>query len=462
MIEPGKKSNFINIRFWFCCVIVINLVVVFFSCISTNEYLKWSSYQLYGLQLITMPLYLYAKAKKVKNLFLPSFFILNYFLISQTLGSYLVPRGFGWYKGFELTTTSIENYNTIVPYLLLANFALFVLSCASFRRLQREVLSPTKIYLNTKASLEVVLKSVVFLAFFFAVSCFDLYQAFSFQLAIMVGHITSKQLNATALRWMVYATYLIIFLSFTYDNKRELAMAIFLIAFVEMHAKEYKLELSIRGFLNFTAFALVFFIMVMAASIMRGYGNFSPNSFFDAIIYIPQYIVSDNFVDGITDNLELNYSYGVTVTAMDHVLTQKMHYLYGESFIKVFFLPVSREFFPFKPESAMLLFTKEYSYEWWIEGGSLPISLPAEAFMNFNYFGLVAFTAIVFLLNRFFVRFSYNKGSEFAKYSYLFLFITVLMFARGSGIDQYVLYYLFAAPVLLLIAFSNKLTACKV
>ena len=83
----------------------------------------------------------------------------------------------------------------------------------------------------------------------------------------------------------------------------------------------------------------------------------------------------------------------------------------------------------------------------------MPVMSASEMFVNFHYLGLVAFAFIWWGLNLVYIRWHRIKGHSFAAHSYLFLSITVLMLARGSGIEQYLLYYFFAVPLFLMHAF---------
>ena len=78
--------------------------------------------------------YLLGAAGQLKNLFMPTFFVLVYFLVNLTLGSWLVPRDYGWNKWFTEIALSIDYYNIIVPFLLASNLILFFLSRATLRR----------------------------------------------------------------------------------------------------------------------------------------------------------------------------------------------------------------------------------------------------------------------------------------------------------------------------------------
>jgi hypothetical protein len=194
--------------------------------------------------------------------------------------------------------------------------------------------------------------------------------------------------------------------------------------------------------------AAAFLLLVLTASVLRGYGNFDVATPVQAVARVPEYVASENFLSGLTDNLELNYSYGAAVTSMGMMLDGRIDVQYGASLAKLFFLPIPRDILPEKPSSVMQIFTREFVPHWHEEGSSLPVMSPAELFINFHYGGVLALAIIWFILDQCFLAFQSAKPRSFASLSFLFLVITVLLFARGSGIEQYLLYYMLAAPVL--------------
>jgi hypothetical protein len=439
-------------------ILAINLFAALFAAVLPNEFLAYNSYLFYGLQLFTMVPYLVRKAGYIKNLFLPTFFVLIYFLVSMTFGSYLVPRDYGWDKQFADVATDIRTYRLIVPFFMLSSIVLFVLSAKAFDTLAR---AP---YHDPPGNLQHVglapgaglAKIPFYFAAFFAVSYFDIYSAFSFQLALLILHLTDPALRRRWYRYSVYLFYLGVKVGLSYENKREIVMVLFLITFLECYYGRLPLRFTFKSVAGYILIGVSFFALVLAASILRGYGDFPVASIIDAFSYIPGYMSSEMFVDGITDNLELNYSYGVSIAAVDHALRGVIPYQYGGSLIKVFFLPIPRDAIPFKPDSILQIFTQIYAPEWWLEGGSMPVVFSADMFLNFNYLGLVPYALVWWVINRGFLRFHIVSPQSFIAYSCVFFFISVMMFARGSGIEQWLLYYLLAAPVFFLAGLAHK------
>lgn len=408
----------------------------------------WHSYALYGLQAVTMMPYLLRKAAFFEDLFIPTFLVLAYFLANLTLGSYLVPRDYGWDKEFAAAALDINRYNVIVPFLLLCNVGLFLLTASTLRALeQRDGRVSVTSARDTTSAAGAMLRMGCYFVAFFAVSYYGIYGAFSFQLALLILHLTDPSLHRRWYRYFVYAFYLVVVLAFSYENKREIAMVLFAITFLETYHARYSLRLSPVAIAGYALLAVSFFVLIMMASILRGYGDFPVASVIEAVSYVPQYMTSEMFIDGIVDNLELNYNYGVAVTSIDYGMRGLIDYQYGASFIKIFFLPIPRDLIPVKPESMMQIFTQAYAPEWWGGGGSMPVMFASDMFLNFHYLGLIPFMLVWMVINLLFAKIHTAAPRSFVVLSCIFVSMTVLMLARGSGLELWLLYYLIAAPV---------------
>jgi hypothetical protein len=433
-------------------IIILLLVNVALACavvagLFSNRQLMMDSYWLYGFQLVTLLPCVLARMRWLGDGFLPSTFVLAYFLVNLTLGAYLVPRGYGWNKQFADATAQVQHYSLIVGYLMLCNVALTWLSLRALAKLSLAPASRSgEEGLAAFDEQNYLWRSGLFLLLFFAVSVADVYSAFSLQLGIILLHLADPSLRSKRLRYPIYIIYLAIMVAVSFENKREVAMTLFAIIFLECFFTNARLQFTPIKLLRYIMIFSIFMFFIITASVLRGYGEFVAKSPFDLITIVPGYIGSDIFADGITDNLELNYNYGVTITSMDFVLRGLIDYQLGASVIKPLFLPFPREFLLWKPESVLQVFTRAYAPDWWAEGGSMPVSLAAEMFINFNIAGVLALGAIIGLLNRLYVH-SAPSAHRLSGYSSAFLALTVLMLARGSGLEQYLLYFGVSLPI---------------
>jgi hypothetical protein len=429
-------------------VLILNLALIGVSIVLPNRWHMYHSCWLYAIQFVTMVPYLTRRAYFAKHLFIPSFFTLVYFLANLALGGFLVPRDYGWNKNYTDVARTITSYAVLVPYLLAANTALFLVTCQTIRELGASA-SPNAPVATRRRSLPIALAiDAMCLGVFTLITLLDVYSAFAFQLAILIPHLTDLARQRPPRRFLVYAAYLLVFVAWNFDNKRELAMVLFLVAYLECAFGGYRLRLRARSLAAATAFVAGFMGLVVTASVLRGYGGSDAETLLDAVTYVPQYVRSDLFIDGLTDNLELNYNYGAAVNAIELGMTGRIPLQLGGSIWKALWMPVPRSVFPEKPESIMQIYTRVYAPDQASIGGSLPVSFSSEMFLNFNVLGLIPFTLVWLLINRMYLRCDRGASGTFAHYSCVFLCITILMFARGSGLEQWLFYYALAVPIL--------------
>jgi hypothetical protein len=437
-------------------VLVVNLLLVACSVVLDNAWLMEHGYLLYAAQALTLLPYLAWRVFYVHHLFMPSVFALAYYLVNLTLGGYLVPRDFGWNKDYTDVARGIEHYQVIVPYLLAVNVVLFLLTCHTVRQLatpragtegRSRAAAPLAVQLVTDGAC---------IGAFVLTTMGGVFFAYAFQLAILILHLTYLLRQDASRRYLIYAVYLLAFVGSNFGNKREIVMVLFLMVFLEAWHRRERLRFTVRTVMAGAGLATTLMGTVLTASILRGYGGFDPESLAQALRFVPRYVTSDVFVDGVTDNLELNYNYGSTVTSIAMVIDGRLPYQWGASLWKVLWLPVPRTLVPEKPQSTMQLYTQEYAPELWADEGSLPVAFSSEMFVNFGPLGLVPFALIWAAINRLYRGIDMNRTASFGLYSRLFLVMTILMFARGSGLEQWLLYFVVAAPLLWLVAVLQR------
>lgn len=435
-------------------VLILNIGLVIGALVLPNRWLIYNSYALYAIQLLTLVPYLVWRAYFAKHLFIPSFFTLMYFLVNLTFGGFLVPRDYGWNKNYADVARSISSYGVLVPYLLAANIVLFLVTCHTIRRL---ALTPSHATHRASPRLPLAVALLIdaaYIAAFVLITVLNVYSAFAFQLAILILHLSLLVQTRQRRRFVLYGIYLLTFVAWNFDNKRELAMLLFLITYFESLYGGFRVRLRPRNIVAAGGFVCAFLGLVITASVLRGYGGSDAETLVDAVAYVPQYIGSDLFIDGLTDNLELNYNYGAAVNAIELGMKGSIPLQLGGSLWKVLWLPVPRALFPDKPESIMQIYTRVYAPDQASIGGSLPVSFSSEMFLNFNVFGLLPFALVWLAIDRLYRKCDEGPGGTFSHRSCVFLSISILLFARGSGLEQWLFYYFLGAPIL---AFASVL-----
>lgn len=431
-------------------LIIWNLALVSLGILLPNETLMWESWQLYCLQAIVIIPYIVRRAKYASNLFMPSLFTLAFFSVNLCFGAYLVPRGFGYYKDYTSRALAITSYHKIVPYLLLCNLVLCLVTVRTLQLLENRQ-SNNRDHAST-ASGAGIISQVLLICGFVVCSYFDFPGAFSVQLALLVVHFAILSRVRASYRYIIYPLYLILEVALNFDNKREIVIVLFLLLFFEAYYRRVRLSMSVGNLIRYTVAVGAFFGFVLTASILRGYGGFEPGSVVQAVRVIPDYIGAPVFQDAIVDNLELNYDYGSSITAIDFTVHGKLPHLLGLSFWKVLFLPIPRDLVSWKPQSVLQLYTQAYDPTFWSENLSLPVVFSSEMYVNFSFFGLLPFALVWVGLNRIFVGFHEANPHSFWYHTSVFLCVTTLIFARGSGMELYVLTYLLAVPVFVVVA----------
>lgn len=436
-------------------IFVVNGFLALTALLLSNDFLKWNSFLFYGAQLLTFVPYLLYRFKFVHYLLLPSFFMLFYFLVNLVFGSYLAPREFGWNKAFMYELMMVENYNLIVSYIMLSNLALFWLCCIALKKMH-SIVRVDSIENVCSVKKNIVIRSLLFAAVFGLVSIFWGFGKFAIQMALVIAHLSDKSMQKSRLRIFVYAFYLIMMLVFNYESKREIILILLVMLLIESVCRDIHFKFKLGSIFAFGALGVIFFVFILAASILRGYGGFESGSFIDAIAYIPSYMGSDGFIDGLTDNLEVSYNYAAAVIPIDYVLNGRIDYQYGLTLIKVLFMPIPREIFPMKPDSIIMIFTREYDPALWSVGGSYPVVFSSEIFLNFHFFGLPVFIGVIYFINSFFMGLLSSKFGSFAFCCYVYLVVMFFILVRGSGLELYVLNFFLSLLIFVPLGIYSK------
>jgi hypothetical protein len=383
---------------------------------------------------------------------MPSYIFIIYIGISQILGGFLAPRGFGWEKGFYNSLSVVSNMNVIVFFNLLVNFILTILTLNFITKKEYNI--NFEIRVSNKKPFFLIL--LIFI--FFIITILQKYWLFPLQLALVIVILYELSGFNRFVKLLSISFLLIMMLMMNFESKREIIMAFIAVIFYIFYRNKTKFNISSIFLIPVIFFG--FIIFVLTASIMRGYGDLDDRTFINSFIYLPVYLSSENFLDSVVDNFELNYSYSVPIIAMEYVLQGKIEFQYGMSLLKILFLVFPRSIFDMKPESMMLMFTRVYDYDFYSRGGSLPIILSSELFMNFYIFAIPVFFLIMWYMNKVYIKIFFT-GSLMTFFICIHVIITFFMFMRGSGFDLFIFnilmavaFYVFVAKILYKVRFK--------
>ena len=222
-------------------------------------------------------------------------------------------------------------------------------------------------------------------------------------------------------------------------------MVLFAIFYFRTFSNSEFLKLNLKTITKGIALLALSLNLIIIASINRGYGLTDDSK--SVITKILPYINSNIFIDGITDNLELNFAYGSTYNAMRYIHEEKLPIQLGLTLIKPLLLPIPRELMPSKPWSFMHQYTKLHEFKEWLTGSSMPVIFPIELYGNFYFFGLIPLIIFYAFFNKIFMYCIRQKLSnlDFKVFAGIFIICINLIITRGSGLDLFIIYILFGS-----------------
>lgn len=258
-------------------------------------------------------------------------------------------------------------------------------------------------------------------------------------------------------RWFVYLFTFGIFALTNYESKREAFFLIITILFLESVAGNIKARNF--SFKYVLVFCLVIGGMVVALIVMtiaRGYGGYQLSSAFDAVKYVPAMLTDENFIGFIFTTSEAPTTCYHSLKAIEMISRHPDYTTYGSTLAKVFFVPIPKDLFGFKPLSMTSIFTKLEAPALYRVGGSLPVNMYAEMFWNFNILGIPAVGLLMAILNRLYKKLYYlcmHGKRNVLMFTLLFAYTYLAGFFRGYGLDLYMAYVFVSIPFAYLVGY---------
>lgn len=365
----------------------------------------------------------------------PTFVTILYLYVSFTLGEVLFYNEI--YRLFPLQNEYYESWKFLPQNVTFYNFCslLLVISYLNARtniKLDNGLFhfSWKNIYIGFIFLVFILFARIPITALSFAVPFF------SIGLVYLVSKIESQW------RFFVYIFIMALMMALNPDDKRETIFLFYPIMFLEFIRIK---KVSFKNFLMFFSGGVVVVCAVVIMSIIRSELS---SSIFVSKDIIVQYITSDIALSSLADNFEINWCYIDAFQPLEFINLDSSNISWGSSFLKPLFWPISREVWPDKPESTMLLFTSIFDKSAKEDGMSLPIPIVADMYWNFKYLCIIFIYTIHYWLNSMYksmVQF-YKRTQrrnivsigEFIGAYFLFVF---LLFMRGCGIDLFVAYW---------------------
>lgn len=443
-------------------VLILPVVIIL------GDYSNFSIFIFWSLSLILSIYFLKDSFKKCGFLFLLSPCIITYL---YSIFNYWT--GALYYSSSVLENTElfyrysrIDNFNLLfsVWYLNLCNTILVLISKKLTIPLDKNV-----VYKN-KGNGQILIYIIIFLVFFIALHFLTIDLSFlgassfstdqggaetGLNYPFIVGIIVliAYYLTTNNLKWRIkLPIYFFLIVAMAIDSigsKRELFFAILAIIYVELIFGDKKIILSLRNVVISISIFAVAALYILSASIVRGYGGFEVDTLKDAIVLVPEYVGSEYFNEVVGNNIETPYHYATSVLSIDYTINGKIPILYGETFLKVFFIPIPRSVFGYKPRNMIDVFTTVYDKGFRDMGGSYPVSVYSELFSNFSVLSVFVLLAMFVVFQRFYIV----AINNIRKYKVIWLGAIpfsafFLHFIRGAGLESLIIYAMLSFSVL--------------
>ncbi len=246
-------------------------------------------------------------------------------------------------------------------------------------------------------------------------------------------------------RYIVLLIVLIILSVTSYSSKREAIFAIPALLLIPL-AFNPSTKFSLR-YLFLTIFlAALMTILILAMSIVRGYGDFNPDNFLDAVFLIPDYLSIPGALAFTLNNFEFPYIFLHLSNSVSSSLDFDADLAYGSTYIRMLLIGPVGQILNYKPGSIIDQYTGSFFPEFREDGGSFGVTSIGEAAWNFGWFAPVAVLGIYFVLDKIFAM-SVNalrSLSDLQSIVAIAFYQFSLYYARGSGLDILLIYTVFA------------------
>jgi hypothetical protein len=254
-------------------------------------------------------------------------------------------------------------------------------------------------------------------------------------------------LDKVKFRYAYYLLIIVVFATFSYHDKREAIFLILSIFLLEAITQK-QFVLKTRKILLIFATLVFALYLILAMSILRGYGGFQVNGFVSAVKLVPQYVAQDKFLPYFFQNIETSISFYHSHQAIEFIENNESLMTYGATLIKFIFVPIPGSIVD-KPKSIVESYTGHYDPRAYEQNISWPINFFSELYWNFRYLGFI-------LVVPFFIFFNYcylvlvkllKAKKVLIALVPLYLYQYFIFFIRGSGLDLYFFYLLLSSLV---------------
>tara|TARA_Y100000741_G_C18256475_1_gene559151 strand:- start:695 stop:2080 length:1386 start_codon:yes stop_codon:yes gene_type:complete len=436
----------------------------------SNDIAKEYSYIFFLIQLLTITLINYSR-RHLLYFLSPVNLLIYYVNGSFLVASLAFVNNVVFPSEYLMTFDSWRYFNISLFYVLITTYSLFYLDYL-LSSSYKSIIQEKRFVINKKFQINIlVVSACLFIVFFFfplSVGAIGGSGNMSYVPMAVASLNVFYLLAVNKMRYRLIAYLAIIgfFAIISYSSKREAIFFIFPLLLIE--AVVFSKKVNLKEFVSMIGVGAVMVFLILGMSVMRGYGSTGPEDRVDLISVLPaiiRYIGMNDFIKYFLLNIEVNYTFFHSFNAMEFVMNDTNLVAYGSTIYKTLFIIFPRSLFSFiKPDSFIHLYTYAYSPSLRAAGGSYPPNLYAEMFWNFHFSGFVIMNIVFFGLTKIYAYTlkKINQG-HFFKYNYLiFIYLFLVTYYRGSGLDMFAVYAIFALLFSSIIYYTSKLLTSSI
>lgn len=401
------------------------------------------------------------KHRKLYLLFSPTLFSFFYLGISFTLGAYFIPLNMGWSGDLYPNYIKIDHLEWFSTFFFITDLILL----ASWRIITSKGIEKLK---NQEEQFWPKFNQDQFLFFSFLFLALNFVQPVQLILGpmlypfkmVLIIYITLMSITlGKKSKGVIYFIILAIMLATHYHSKREIILVVFIVFFLESLYNKFNIKFNFKMLLIAFGGLFVAVYLVLAASILRGYGNFKLDNKLEALVLVPEYVSKPYFMDSFVVNFELNQVLGNSMICMDFIQDGKLPLQFGGTYLKVLLAPIPRSIWKKKPEGLILKYTYTLNPKHIGTKQNMPVVHYAEGFANFYWFGIIPILLIMLLFEKMYWYIITRKEKKLFDWKLIFsIYVICILFQylRGSGFDLFMLYALFPLPLIIVITLLPK------
>jgi hypothetical protein len=439
------------VHLYFIVFLALSGALVIISYVSSNAFVKENIHLFYFIHFALIVAILPFVKEKMVFILSPTFLTLAY-----TYGTYIL-GGWAFNHDVVLWLEDLQAFwgwqhtNVTVSYTIL---------CASLVHLSFFLISRRNVAPSTVAPIDKGKSKFLIVT---AIVCFGIFSVIQLDVTFLGGmgdySIIPKTLSALVLisvfalnrsksRYIYYGLIIITFAAFSFNDKREAVLLILSVVLLES-VSETNLKFSFKKVALFGMAVFMMIYLILAMSILRGYGGFKTKSFYTSVTLVPSYVQQNDFFPAFFQNIETVISFYHSHQAVEYIEGDRSLMTHGETLIKFLFVPIPRSFVQ-KPISIIEAYTGHFDWRAYKEEHvSWPINFFSELYWNFGYWGWVLIVPIFWMFNKlyFVLLRTLSAKHVLSGLVLLYMYEYFIFFIRGSGLDLYFFTFLLSCWV---------------